>query len=64
MRSLFLFQGAFDEDNPCENLIGSSDDAFVPGGNIFDPALALELAITAKHELYFGIDQLVDHSVW
>ena len=43
--SLFLFQGNFNEDNPCENLIGSSDDAGVPGGNPFDPALRLSLPL-------------------
>ncbi|WP_367387936.1 CUB domain-containing protein [Lewinella sp. LCG006] len=43
--SMFLFQGGFDPTAPCENLIGSSDDAFVPGGNVFDPALRLSLPL-------------------
>ncbi|MGH1434589.1 MAG: hypothetical protein ACRBG0_09035, partial [Lewinella sp.] len=43
--SMFLFQGGFDPASPCENLVGSSDDAFVPGGNIFDPALRLSLPL-------------------
>ncbi|MGH1438090.1 MAG: hypothetical protein ACRBG0_26885, partial [Lewinella sp.] len=43
--SMFLFQGGFDPAAPCENLIGSSDDAFVPGGNIFDPALRMSLPL-------------------
>ncbi|WP_367390569.1 choice-of-anchor I family protein [Lewinella sp. LCG006] len=43
--SMFLFQGGFDPTAPCENLIGSSDDAFVPGGNPFDPALRLSLPL-------------------
>ncbi|WP_367390391.1 hypothetical protein [Lewinella sp. LCG006] len=43
--SMFLFQGGFDPAAPCENLIGSSDDAFVPGGNVFDPALRMSLPL-------------------
>ncbi|WP_367389207.1 T9SS type A sorting domain-containing protein [Lewinella sp. LCG006] len=43
--SLFLFQGGFDPASPCENILGSSDDGFVPGGNPFDPTLRLSLPL-------------------
>jgi len=43
--NMVLFQGAFNPANPCENVIGSDDDSFVPGANPFDPALRLSLAL-------------------
>ncbi|PTM10393.1 MAG: hypothetical protein DA408_16220, partial [Bacteroidetes bacterium] len=43
---LYLFQGAFNPANPCENIIGSADDSFVPGvPDPFDPALRLSLPL-------------------
>ena len=43
--ALAIYQGGYDVNNPCENIIGQNQDAFANTGNAFDPRLRFSLPL-------------------